>query len=1298
MRRSSRRKREEEPGEEEEEEEEVAPPPPKRKAPARKASARNKQKAEEDEDEQEVAEAAPVAKRTSARLRGKAAPKEEVASAPTPIQPKPGRGRILTRINRARAEEEAKQRRDARAAAAAEKEAAKQAEGEGEAEATAAAATSDEAGRPKLQRASSFSRNDLLNSSFRDLFGLLKRRHAPSASSEAKDLEENVDRWLTDPTTGEFPDRWVLLNHHHWAVSFVRPDKLLCTADEEEEMESLQLMPSVQVFSRKGLGKRRGKNSGMFEQKKRKAKGKLIDEVSEEDDEHIPLYLDPPDDGTCCIDELPAETLLHIFSFIPTGAMGRAMYVCRTWWAILNDNHLWKQQCVAVEAREVVPGNRGLYGAISVNNLVYAIGKPFTVWEPDTEEPAQVRNDILGRPLPSPKAHFEECQIWSLEKRANIVTVKSLGREKEADQGYIKIPFMWYYRSNYTVNGVHEITFTQYSEPWWFARYQTKSTFENKSEPFHNPDLWRWRLVRSDENEVTGFVQFNIGHFERLVKEGRWQTELHKAELELLITLLTQSYNIDCALYEQQTIPRWMQNKKQEEKRKRRQSASQDGSQELIDGDAAAVEPFRVEQPHGVDIELYSYQRETLTWMKEVEEMVSRGLGWEVVRLLSWEEQTGSRVLFDEDATIHTYSTLDKAKHLRTLVTRGGMLADEMGLGKTLVVLSLIAMQKANVDKIIARDNELRPLDENTFRSKATLVVCPNHLCKQWENEIKKHTNPRLKTYVVNTARGHEKISYKDVINADVVIVSFTFLSNRIYLTTSPSCTPAQVKSQSGDFDPLRAFSPVFHQFRWLRIVLDEGHEVMSDAEGEPILGVMSDYQSVFRWYVTGTPFMAGVNSLRGVLSYLQVQIKEDDRSSRTYTPNSASTLRAILEREAMRNLYCRHTKASVGTEYTLPGVDEEVILIKHTQVEKALYEVARVEGRDKEMFQLCSHPQISNNQCRVLGSGQMDLDDIFQQVLTHKHEQITDAEKELEKTTTDLAKHQRRLKQIQAEFEAEVRKDPNWKPSRTQNDRKRGMELTIRREGKAITKLEKDLVAYRKSLDVLKQMNRKQGSAAAASTSTDAMDEEQRDEAADKQVSAVPNARFMSSDEVDESLVQRYGSKMAHLFVYVKDLVENDDNNRIIVFSQWDKMLGHVSEILEDNGIATVSCRGNVYQRNKAISAFQNAGASADQPRVLMLSLENAASGTNLTGATHILLVDPISGSRKRARAIEAQAIGRAHRLGQTHKVTVVRFIVVDTVEFDAYLNNYRNGPGDDEEDDDFIDDGAADGRAAPK
>ena len=40
--------------------------------------------------------------------------------------------------------------------------------------------------------------------------------------------------------------------------------------------------------------------------------------------------------------------------------------------------------------------------------------------------------------------------------------------------------------------------------------------------------------------------------------------------------------------------------------------------------------------------------------------------------------------------------------------------------------------------------------------------------------------------------------------------------------------------------------------------------------------------------------------------------------------PRTPLTLSHAVQ-EAMRNLYCRHTKASVGTEYTLPGVDEEV-------------------------------------------------------------------------------------------------------------------------------------------------------------------------------------------------------------------------------------------------------------------------------------------------------------------------------------------------------------------------------------
>lgn len=119
------------------------------------------------------------------------------------------------------------------------------------------------------------------------------------------------------------------------------------------------------------------------------------------------------------------------------------------------------------------------------------------------------------------------------------------------------------------------------------------------------------------------------------------------------------------------------------------------------------------------------------------------------------------------------------------------------------------------------------------------------------------------------------------------------------------------------------------------------------------------------------------------------------------------------------------------------------------------------------------------------------------------------------------------------------------------QRDREKGMELNIRRERKEISQLEKALGGYKQSLELLEQISQKRGA------SSDAMVEEKQDELP-KSLANVPNARFMSSEEVEEDLIKKHGSKMAHLFVYVKQLCENEEN-RIIVFSQWDRMLGLV-------------------------------------------------------------------------------------------------------------------------------------------
>ena len=100
--------------------------------------------------------------------------------------------------------------------------------------------------------------------------------------------------------------------------------------------------------------------------------------------------------------------------------------------------------------------------------------------------------------------------------------------------------------------------------------------------------------------------------------------------------------------------------------------------------------------------------------------------------------------------------------------------------------------------------------------------------------------------------------------------------------------------------------------------------------------------------------------------------------------------------------------------------------------------------------------------------------------------------------------------------------------------------------------------------------------------------------------------------------------------------------------------------------GITSVYCKGNVHVRNSAMAKFKQKGG----PRVILLSLEHAASGSNLTEASHVILVDPIKGSAKFRTATEQQAIGRAHRIGQAEPVTVVRLIMKNTIEHTYWKN----------------------------
>jgi SNF2 family DNA or RNA helicase len=75
---------------------------------------------------------------------------------------------------------------------------------------------------------------------------------------------------------------------------------------------------------------------------------------------------------------------------------------------------------------------------------------------------------------------------------------------------------------------------------------------------------------------------------------------------------------------------------------------------------------------------------------------------------------------------------------------------------------------------------------------------------------------------------------------------------------------------------------------------------------------------------------------------------------------------------------------------------------------------------------------------------------------------------------------------------------------------------------------------------------------------------------------------------------------------------------------------------------------------RGRAVRAFQSGEGD-----FFLLSLKAGAFGMNLTAADYVIIADPWWNP-----AVEDQAAGRAHRMGQQRPVTVYRLVIKDSVE----------------------------------
>ncbi len=114
-------------------------------------------------------------------------------------------------------------------------------------------------------------------------------------------------------------------------------------------------------------------------------------------------------------------------------------------------------------------------------------------------------------------------------------------------------------------------------------------------------------------------------------------------------------------------------------------------------------------------------------------------------------------------------------------------------------------------------------------------------------------------------------------------------------------------------------------------------------------------------------------------------------------------------------------------------------------------------------------------------------------------------------------------------------------------------------------------------------------------------------------------------------------------------------EGQKVLIFSQFVQMLKVLENECRKLNIPTHILTGETKERQAVVQAFHD----DERPGAFLLSLRAAGTGLNLTSASYVVLYDPWWNP-----AVEAQAIDRSHRIGQTRTVNAYRLIAPGTVE----------------------------------
>ncbi|CAL5222943.1 g5380 [Coccomyxa viridis] len=536
-----------------------------------------------------------------------------------------------------------------------------------------------------------------------------------------------------------------------------------------------------------------------------------------------------------------------------------------------------------------------------------------------------------------------------------------------------------------------------------------------------------------------------------------------------------------------------------------------------------------------------------------------------------------------------------------------------MGCGKTVEILALVLSKPplASTPGVLNF--------AGTTPSRATLVICPVSLVGQWLEEAKSKLDGSLRLYMYH-GTGRIRDAQRLASDYDLVVTTYQTLG-------------ADWRAEKGN----KMLQSPLNAIRWHRVVLDESHTIKAGGTGQTL--ACCALKSARRWCCSGTPISTEIKDFISQFAFLEVKLLSEkayfanfvhpswqvQQTRSSYTANVCTGTNVLLY--TLGRMLMRHTKAQVlgGQAVSqLPPKTEETIAVSFSQQEAQVYLKVHADAKAAfEKFLRYGSQYINRHLLGIMSllgplrrccSGGA----LRNSICLFADNRGAGAQAAAGEAAPDEGL-------IASDEECSVCLNAFERPTITPCSHWFCRECIL-------AEAEEHHICPRCRTDIAAEGLR-------------------------EGVMPGDDEVIGQAGHAQKQQFTLFESKLNVLLKELAAMRERDPAAKALIFTQFSSTLTWLGHRLQQEGYGyrTISGGMALKKRAKAIEAFQK-----DPPTtVFLLSMRSGAVGINLTAANHVFLMEPAFNP-----ALEDQAVGRAHRMGQTRPVTVKKFYIKGSVE----------------------------------